>query len=149
MCTVLNDALKRAQEIHRQSRQEQAEKRKSRPVTTNGFIQYFYDLYEKHDYGTPLPLKKDTRNKVSGFVRLLKNNGYEDKDIYGFLEQVFEKWPQFKQKRLLTNNKKTYILSDTPDLQDMIVCRDSILRELQVQKEPQQKKSLLEQWRES
>lgn len=143
---MLSDAVKKAQDIHRQSKEAQAEKRKNRPVTTNGFIQYFYDLYEKHDYGVQPPLKKDTRNKVSGLVRLLKNNGYEDKDIYNFLEKVFDRWPSLQEVK--TNNRKEYILDTKPNLMDIINCRDDILSELEVQQEPKEEKSLLEMWRE-
>lgn len=146
---MLNDAIERAKQKHSESRKAEQSKRKSRPLTTGNFIQYFNDLYEKHDLGKPPPLNKDTKKKISGLIKVLKNNDYEDSDIYDFLDRVFEKWGSLRKQEIYTNNRKKYTLDDRPNLLDLINCRDKILNEVySQQREQQEEKSLLEMWRE-
>ena len=143
---MLNDAINRAKNTYQKAKAEEHEKRKQRPVTKNGFIQYFYELYDKHDYGKPPPITKDTINKVSGLIRVLKNNSYEAKDFYELLDKLFEKWYTLKNKDIKTNNKKQYILDDKPNLMDLINCRDQIIAYLE---EKHEEKTLFELWEES
>ena len=146
---MLNDAINRAKNTYQQAKAQEQEKRKQRPITKSGFIQYFYELYEKHDYGTPPPITKDTINKVSGLIRVLKSNGYESKDFYELLDKLFEKWYELKSRDIKTNNKKQYILDDKPNLMDLINCRNQILQVLEEgTKEGTEEKTLFELWEE-
>jgi len=146
---MLNDAINRAKNTYQQAKAQEQEKRKQRPITKSGFIQYFYELYEKHDYGTPPPITKDTINKVSGLIRVLKSNGYESKDFYELLDKLFEKWYELKSRDIKTNNKKQYILDDKPNLMDLINCRNQILQVLEEGvKEGTEEKTLFELWEE-
>lgn len=86
----LRDALQKSEEKHSEAKNKQFEKRTNRPVTTTGLIQFFQDLYHIHGLGQPPLLKKDTRNKISGLIKLLKNNDFEDHEIWEFIRQVFD-----------------------------------------------------------
>jgi hypothetical protein len=126
----LSDALERGQQKYQEARKKEQEKRRQRPVTTSGLIQFFSDLYDKAGLGRPPVLSKENRGKISGLIKLLKNNGYENKDIYDFIEQIFDSWDQFKQQEFQTLHKKKYVLSAWPDLMDIVNCRDQFIREL-------------------
>ena len=148
MSNTLNDAISRARNVSNEAKKARQEKRKQTPLTLNNFIHYFYDLHEHYDYGTPLPQKKEVRNKLNGTLKLLKNNGMEDNDIREFIKNVVEQWPRLKKKDALTNNRKRYILADKPNLLDIVNCRDWLMTELEVQPEETEGKSLLDMWRE-
>jgi len=131
----LNDALKKSEQKHEEAKEKQFQKRTRRPVTTSGLIQYFSDLYYFYGIYQPPLLTKDTRNKVNGFIKLLKNNGYEDHEIWDFIKQVFENWDYFKQQDFYTDNRKKYILAIRPDLKDIIVCKGQFIQELSKEEE--------------
>lgn len=149
----LNDALKKSEEKHSEAKNKQFEKRTRRPVTTSGLIQFFQDLYHTHGLGQPPLLKKDTRNKVSGLIKLLKNNDFEDHEIWEFIRQVFENWDYFKQQDFYTDNRKKYILATRPDLADITHCKSQFIQELSKEEEQElecnfnEEEDMLEIWR--
>lgn len=146
---MIEDAIKKAKNNYQESKEKEMQKRTTRPVTTGGFLQYFHDLYSKYNYGTPPLIKKQTKNKLSGTLRLLKNNYYDDQDIYKFLDDVFKEWDNLARVITKTDNRKSYIMDDRPNLEDIVNTKNQILRELGKEKEDQPQKSLLEMWRES
>lgn len=144
---MLSEAINKGKNIHKQAKNVEFEKKKSRPITKNGFVQYFYSLYSKYDYGVAPVVTKDTLNKVSGLIKVLKNNGYESEDFYILLDNIFKKWQDFKGKEVKTNKRKLYILDDKPNLMDIINCRDDILGRLHEKPKTKEKEmSLLEMW---
>lgn len=148
----LNDALRKGQEKHSEAKLKQFEKRTKRPVTTSGLIQFFQDLYYQYDLGQPPLINNDTRNKTSGLIRLLRNNDFEDREIWSFIRQVFENWDYFKQQNFYTDNQKKYILAIHPDLKDIINCKGQFLQELAKKKDElecnsdEQNEDLLDIW---
>ena len=147
----LSEALSQGQQKYQEAKKREMAKRKLRPVTTSGLIQFFADLYHKHDLGKPPNLSKQDRGKISGLIKLLKNNGYESQDIYEFIESVFENWNLYKQKEFLTLNKKKYRLSNWPDLIDIVNCREQFIRELhsECQDDVDEDVDLLKLWEQS
>ncbi len=147
----LEDAMKRAKEINNKSREAEKAKRIQRPLTKKGFIQYFHDLFEVYNYNKPPIIKKDTVNKVSGLIRILKHNGYTDKDIYLMLDKIFERWYRLKNTEAYTNNRKPYTLDSKPNLMDIIICRDFILNKIEEKPkkiETEDSRSLIDIWQD-
>jgi len=152
MAKTLNDAINKGKETYEKAREVESIKKKTRPITKNTLINYFYDLYRVYEYGSPPIITKDTLNKVGGLVKVLKNNGYEDKDFYDTFDKIFDKWDYLKNLEIKTNNRKKYILDYKPNLMDIINCRNEILDNLESAKqiEPVQEdddgESLFEMW---
>jgi len=149
--TSLNEAIFNAKTVYLKSRETEKEKRKCRPITKKGFVQYFNELFDVYDYGRPPIVKKDTIYKVSGLLKILRNNSFSDRDIYEMLDKIFKKWYELKDNNIVTLNRKNYVLDSKPNLIDIIVCRDSILDYIYSEQEnidETEGKSLLELWDE-
>ena len=150
---TVSDAVNKGKKTYEEAKVKESEKKKTRPITKNGLVQYFYELYKKYEYGSPPIITKDTLNKVGGLVKVLKNNGYEDKDFYDTFDKIFNKWEYLKNLEIKTNNRKKYILDYKPNLMDIINCRNEILDNLEsvkqmepVQEEDDDGESLFEMW---
>lgn len=147
----VSEAMKKARSKHQESLKAQREKRLSRPASVTGIIQFFNDLYVRQEMGAMPPMKKEDKNKINGFIKFFKNNGYTDKEIYQFVENVFDFWSRLRNLDIYTDNRKKYILDTRPNLIDMIHCKTQIFQELNVKEEPidDDNVDLLELWRNS
>lgn len=144
----VKEAIAKAQSKYQESLKKQREKRTHKPATPTGIIQFFNDLYLKNEMGYVPTLKKQDKHKVTGFVKLLKNNGYEDREIYEFIERVFDAWSRLTAIDMHTDNRKKYILDTRPNLIDLIHCKTQIFQELnEKEDDTPQTDDLLELWR--
>lgn len=122
----LDEAIKSGQQKYQMAKELEIKKRKLRPLTKNGFWQEFDNAYTRYGHGRPLEPNKETINKLSGLINILKKNGMEtNQDAYEFIDFLFNNWPS----RAKTLKNKEYILDVKPNLKDIANCRDYFLAE--------------------
>lgn len=144
----VSEAIQKAQDKYKASLKVQQEKRKTRPATTAGILQFVNDLYSKYDMGAVPPINKNDKHKITGFIKFLKNNGFEDKEVYEFIESAFSEWGRLCQLEIYTENRKRYTLDTRPNIIDVIHCKTQIFQELKTTEAPEDENmDLLELWR--
>jgi hypothetical protein len=91
------------------------------------------------------PMTKENRRKINGFIKFLKNNGFNDKDIYLFIDKCVENWYMLQNIDMYTDKRKKYKLDTRPNLVDIIHCKTQIFNELN-QEELDEEIDLLDAW---
>lgn len=140
----LQDALEKAKKTTEESRAKYKKKQLHRPVTVTGLIGYLAEQLRIHDFGPMPPMTKENRLKINGFIKFLKNNGFEDKDIYIFIDKCVENWYILQNIDMYTDKRKKYKLDTRPNLVDIIHCKTQIFQELNQEKE--EEIDLLDAW---
>jgi len=126
----IKEALQRGRARAKEGRSRREAKFSSAPASPNKLIRLFNSKFQENDYGSPLPLAQKTRGMLNGFIRLGRNNGWEEKKFYGVITDVVENWETLKRKEIRTLNGKKVLLSDRPSLLEFLIARDSILSKL-------------------
>lgn len=140
----VQEALAKAKKTTEMSKQRYFEKRFNRPVTTTGLIQYLTEQLKANNFGPMPPMTKENRLKINGFIKFLKNNGMEDKDVYFFIDKCVENWYILQNIDMYTDKRKKYKLDTRPNLVDIIHCKTQIFNELNQEKE--EEIDLLDAW---
>jgi hypothetical protein len=126
----IEQALKQAKEKNVSAKLKFLAGQPNRPVSVNGILQHLKDQIILNNYGDLAPITKDTRNKIHGFIKFLKNNGLEDKEIYEFLTKCVENWDFLQNIKIHTDNRKKYNLDTRPNILDIINCKTQLFQEL-------------------
>lgn len=125
-----DDAVAKGLQKHKKAWANEKQKYRNRPATVTGICVVFADESLKRGHGAMALLSKQTHNICKGFIKLCKNNGLEDAEIYSVIERVVENWDNLKRCKMTTKNGKPFVLSDRPSLRDFLFCRDAILANL-------------------
>jgi|SRR6056297_578125 len=145
----LNKIIEQSKKKSEQAKINNARKRDNRPISVSGILQFMAEELQKNNYCDITPTTKDTRNKIHGFIRFLKNNGLEDKEIYAFLAKCIENWAFLSNIKMHTDNRKKYNLDTVPNILDIINCKNQIFNEINIKKEDVENDDdidLLEEW---
>jgi hypothetical protein len=126
----IEQALKQAKEKNVNAKLRHLEKQTIRPISANGLLQHMKEQLILNNYGDMAPITKDTRNKIHGFIKFLKNNGLEDREIYEFLTKCVENWDFLQNLKIYTDNRKKYVLDTRPNILDIINCKTQLFQEL-------------------
>ena len=140
----LQNALEKAKKVTEESRAKYRAKIITRPVTVTGLIQYLTEQLKANNFGPMAPMTKENRLKINGFIKFLKNNGMEDKDIYLFIDKCVENWYILQNIDMYTDKRKKYKLDTRPNLVDIIYCKTQIFNELNQEKD--EEIDLLDAW---
>ncbi len=140
----LQNALEKAKKVTEESRAKYRAKIINRPVTVTGLIQYLTEQLMTNNFGTMALMAKENRLKINGFIKFLKNNGMEDKDIYLFIDKCVENWYILQNIDMYTDKRKKYKLDTRPNLVDIIYCKTQIFNELNQEKD--EEIDLLDAW---
>lgn len=132
----VSDSIRAAKERHKRSSELRKERQINRPVSVSGLCRFFNHQFEKAGFGAPPLLTKDTTNKLNGFLKVLKNNDYSDRDIYGLVKNYINAFERIKSEEFFTANNKKYVLGGRPTLKDLIICRDCIINKVMVEDIP-------------
>jgi hypothetical protein len=141
----LQDALKKAKQTTEESRAKYRSKQLNRPISVTGLIQYLQEQLTVNNFGPMPPMTKENRRKINGFIKFLKNNGFNDKDIYLFIDKCVENWYMLQNIDMYTDKRKKYKLDTRPNLVDIIHCKTQIFNELN-QEELDEEIDLLDAW---
>ncbi len=126
----IEQALQQAKEKNVNAKLKYLEKQTCRPVSVSGILQYLQEQLILNNYGDLAPITKETRNKIHGFIKFLKNNGLEDREIYEFLTKCVENWDFLLTLKVFTDNRKKYNLDTRPNILDIINCKTQLFQEL-------------------
>ena len=126
----VSDAVNKGQNTHKTARQVYMEKQLSRPVSASGILQFMQEQMTINNYGPMAPISKDNAKKIFGFIKFMKNNGYEDKEIYGFIKDCVENWANISKLKIFTDNRRSYTLDVVPNIIDLINCKSQIFNEI-------------------
>jgi len=140
----LQQALEKAKQTTEEARAKYRAKIINRPVTINGLIQYLTDQLKTNNFGTMQPMTKENRLKINGFIKFLKNNGLDDRDIYLFIDKCVENWYILQNIDIYTDKRKKYKLDTRPNMLDIIYCKTQIFNELNQEKD--EEIDLLDAW---
>jgi len=124
------DAINKGQQIHKTARQVYMEKQLSRPVSVTGILQFMQEQMTINGYGPMAPINKANTKKIFGFIKFLKNAGYTDPEIYGFVKDCVENWATISQIKIFTDGRKSYTLDVVPNIVDIIICKTQIFNEI-------------------
>lgn len=146
----LKEVVEKSQSKYQQAKEQEAAKRKLRPLSVSVFYQEFKDKF-RAVYEQMVEPTADTYKKLNGLVRMLAKNGlYCGQDAHDFIEWLFDNWTELDQKSAQTNNRKKYTLAVRPDLKDIVNCRDYFLQEYfkpELECNEEEELDLLEMWR--
>lgn len=120
----IEDIIKKSGERHDQYRQEQRERIIKKPISAYQVIQYWIALFSPKK---PPLLKQDERNKLSGLLKLMKNNNCSDEEIYGFFKWTYENWGKLRKKNDFLGPKKKNELLSSPNIKQIIKFKDKLL----------------------
>jgi len=115
---------------HGISSKKDKEKQRNRPISVSGLCRFFNHQFQQAGYGAITPLTKETKVKINGFIKVLKNNGYSDQNIYELIEKYIAAFEKIKSEDMYTANNKKYVLAGRPSLRDLIICRDCIINKV-------------------
>jgi len=96
------------------------------PASSSKLKRLFYNECRSNGFGTPL-LSKKAENMLSGFIRLGRNNGWEEKKFYDTIIDLVKYWKEIKHKDHYSLNGKRVLLGDRPSLMEFLIARDSVL----------------------
>jgi hypothetical protein len=118
----------------------EAKKRKARTrdLTVNNVITTFNMTFKEADFGDFPPLiTEKTRKMLLGWVKLAKKEHKEAAGdyFYPILLDFVKFFDKISQKRFFTLNRRNWRLSSVPDLRDLVICRDSIIKAIAEAKE--------------
>lgn len=128
----LNQAIEKAKERHKSSVLKNNQRQYDRLITVQGLCRFFNFQFERKDYGVPPVITKKESNMVSGFIRVLKNNNYSDKDIYDIIDKYLMIFETLKGQGMVTTNGKKHTIGARPNLKDLLYCRDDIINKIKV-----------------
>jgi hypothetical protein len=140
----LQEAMERAKKTTEEARAKYKQKQINRPVTITGIIGYLTEQLKTNNFGPMPPMTKENRLKINGFIKFLKNNGLEDKDIYIFIDKCVENWYILQNIDMYTDKRKKYKLDTRPNLVDIVHCKTQIFNELNQEKD--EEIDLLDAW---
>ena len=116
---------------HKFARRRNLTRRKaSGKASASGIFLVFKDKMAELGFGQHGMLTKKEFNMLSGFIKVSKNNGLDDADIYSLVEKVVDSWQSLRSKVLQTKKGIKWVLPDRPSIRDFLVCRDAILNEI-------------------
>ena len=128
------DAVNKGKETNKAAKKTYLQKRLSRPLTSNGLLQFMGEQVRANGYGPMAPITKNNKYKIAGFIKFLRNNSFDDKEIYEFVQTCIEKWNDLLSIDIHTDNRKKYSLDTVPNIVDIIHCKMQIFNE--INKEP-------------
>jgi hypothetical protein len=91
----------------------------------------FNRAFRENDYGVPLPLSRKTMGMINGFIKLGRNNDWDDEYFYQVMREVVELWPELRKKELTSLQGKRILLSARPSLNEFLISRDSMLSSME------------------
>jgi hypothetical protein len=141
-------AIEHAKMKNEQAKLRMISKQTNRPVSVSGILQVMNEQMMESSYGFMNPITKETRNKVHGFIKFLKNNDYQDSEIYDFIKNCIKNWDILKNLQIKTDNKKKYTLDTKPNILDIINCKQDFITELSLKFEEKDDSDVdfLEEW---
>ena len=131
----------------------EAKRRKARtgPVTVNNVIITFNGAFKDFDFGEFPPLVTEkTQKMLLGWIKLAKKE-YNEAVLEYFsdiLVDFVKYFNEIREKRASFNtlNGKPWRLSEYPDLKDLVICRDSIISAIAVEKKREEEKENEDEW---
>lgn len=125
---TLQEAIARAKEKSDRGRSRQLNIFYNNPSSPNKLLRVFNKKFVECDFGNPPPVTKQVMGMLSGYIKLCRNNGWEEKSIYTTIESVVENWRFLRTQQITTmKNNKLAALGDRPSLLEFLICRDSML----------------------
>ena len=117
-------------------------KARTRDLTVNNAITTFNMAFKEADFGEFPPLiTKTTQNMLLGWIKSAKKEHKEAvRDyFYPILLDFVRYFNEIREKRasFTTLKGKPWRLSEYPDLKDLVICRDSIISAIVVEKKQQ------------
>jgi hypothetical protein len=123
----ISDAIEKGKRVALAGRSRRKSRFLSTPASPAKLIRLFNNEFTSAGYGEPLPLAKKTRGMMNGFIKLGRNNGWEDEYFYSIIREIVAHWRDLQGKEITTLNNKRVVLGDRPSLLEFLICRDYIL----------------------
>lgn len=120
-------AIQKGMKVANQGRSKRNDSFFLTPASPNKLKRLFYNEFRSNGYGEPNPLSKKVENMLLGFIKLGRNNGWEEKVFYDLIIDLVRFWGEIKRKDHYSLNGKKVMLGDRPSLMEFMIARDSIL----------------------
>ena len=140
------DAVNKGKATNLSAREKYLAKQFSRPVSISGLLQFMAEQLKLNGYGPLTPITKQNKNKISGFIKFLRNNSFSDQEIYEFIKECVEKWEELASIDIYTDNRKKYTLDTMPNIVDIVHCKSQIFNELNKEKEDTEDMDIFTAW---
>lgn len=131
----LSEAVQKGKQTNQTAKQRYLAKIYNRPVSITGILQFFNEQLSINNYGPMAPIAKKNQHKLNGFIKMLRNNGFSDQEIYEFVQKCVENWAVLSKKQFFTDNRKHYNLDAVPNLIDIIHCKTQFFNEINKEEE--------------
>jgi hypothetical protein len=123
----LEDAITRAKERSMQGRERRKHNFYNSPAFPDKLIRLFGTHFRECGYGEPPPTTQKIKGMLSGFIKVCRSNGWQEKRIYKTVELLVKNWPEVKRYEHHTLNNKKAQLGDRPSLLEFLICRETML----------------------
>jgi len=100
-----------------------------KPLTKNGIRQVFNMACRKNEYPEGFMTQK-TNDMLGGFIKIFTRSGVEAVDVYTFISDYVNMFKEFAGKELVTGKGDKWAIGNSPNIADLIVCRNEIWAEL-------------------
>ena len=124
----LETAESRGTRQYKDARGSKLKRIRSTPPSASKLVTTFNATYVKYGYGNHPVVSKKLYNQMKGLIKVIQNEDtYEDYSVYELVIDFVKYWDKIRTVDLCTVNGKPWSLSGSPSLQDLVVCRDSIM----------------------
>lgn len=123
---MLKDKIKAAKNKAKEYQKSKIKKLPKRKASSFNILLFFNHLVAQ-TYDMVACHSKDTRKKVGGLIKFLKNNGFTDEEIYDWIRDIVENWERYALKKTTTDRGHEYTINNYPNLKDIIYCKTFFL----------------------
>ena len=112
-------------------------------LTPQGVISFFKSTLEREGFGYPQLITEKEHMMLKGVIKLIKKNNHDDEYIYSLIKYIISNWGELKRMEFTTMKGKPWIVGDRPTLKDILICRESMLANIDILKNKEQEISFV------
>lgn len=127
--------------LHEEAKKRRSTKRVLGPLNRSRLISHFNERMRLEDYGEPSPLTKEDYNMINGVVKLFNVNDVDPKEVFDFVGDLVHYWNKLRNMETVTLKGKNWVLNVRPSLRDIVICRESLLANLNTVKSTEAKET--------
>lgn len=127
----VTEAPKKGEVRYAEAYKRRAAKSNLGTASASKVVAYFSHRFDLLDCGSAPATTEDTVNKLSGVIKMYRENGKEESWIFEVIDQVLEKWDDLSKRKTTTLKGKMWGLGPRPNLRDFVFCHESIVASLE------------------
>lgn len=124
---TVEEAILKARRMSEQARRKNRYNVTKKPATARGLLRVFNNAFRDADYGMPPIATKRVLGMLNTLINMSRRENHEDTWLYELMGDIVENWETIIQQRITTPKGKIFAMSRVPNLNDFLICRDSVI----------------------